>query len=110
MATATIRPASSAWPGGELRWRLSNVLGVSSPAADFRYGPETATPVVGDWDGDGRTTVGIAGANGERWRWRLRDANSAGSPSYDFNSGLLTQQPVTGDWDGDGRTTVGLTF
>ena len=63
------------------------------------------TPVVGDWNGDGRTTPGWF----KDGTWRLRNANSAGNTNIEFRYGLQPGDlPVVGDWNGDGRTTVGI--
>jgi hypothetical protein len=75
--------------------------------------PATASslPVVGDWDGDNTTTIGVARPDTEtgNWRWLLRDSNSGGSPDADFLFGnKYTDLPVAGDWDGDNTTTVGV--
>jgi hypothetical protein len=58
--------------------------------------------VVGDWDGNGRTGIGVVRGS----RWILRNALSAGPPDRDFTF-AGNGRPVTGDWDGDGRTGVG---
>jgi hypothetical protein len=50
----------------------------------FAYGFPSDYPVVGDWDGDGTTTVGVK----RRSRWLLRNSNQAGAPDLDFPYGL----------------------
>lgn len=62
------------------------------------------TPVVGDWNGDGRTTPGWF----HEGAWRLRNSNSGGEPDVLVNYGQAGDLPVVGDWDGDGTTTIGL--
>ena len=61
-------------------------------------------PVVGDWNGDGRDTVG--------WyrdgRWRLVNANSSSASVIRVSYGRTGDLPVVGDWNGDGRTTLGI--
>jgi hypothetical protein len=68
-------------------------------------------PITGDWNGDGRTKVGIyRPSNG------LFILDSNGDQQFDagdavYNLGVGTQAgdvPVVGDWNGDGRTKVGL--
>lgn len=49
--------------------------------------PKGCTPLAGDWDGDGRSTV------------QLFDPKKSAKP------GAL---PLAGDWDGDGKDTVGF--
>ena len=58
--------------------------------------------MVGDWNGDGHTGIGVVRGN----RWILRNAVSAGPADRDFDF-AGNGRPVTGDWDGDGRTGVG---
>jgi hypothetical protein len=63
--------------------------------------------VVGDWDGDGRQTVGAYGPGDAVWQ--LRNANSAGpADAGTFAYGVPGWIPVVGDWDGDGRQSVGV--
>jgi glucose/arabinose dehydrogenase len=58
-------------------------------------------PLAGDWDGDGRSTVGFYDPRTARLRLPGSEARSqpGGQP------GAL---PLTGDWDGDGKDTIGL--
>jgi hypothetical protein len=52
--------------------------------------------VVGDWDGNGTTTVGVIDPGGT---WYTRNENSAGVPDAgQFGYGLGTWQPVAGMW------------
>ena len=78
----------------------------------FAYGASSTvdTPVAGDWDGDGKTTVGVyrdQGANSNS-RWMLRNDNSSGEPQLNFEWGAKNDLPVVGDWDGNGTDTVGI--
>jgi hypothetical protein len=70
----------------------------------------TDIPVVGDWNGDGRSKVGIFRA-GFLW---LLDYNGdqvySGPPSdraY-FFGGISGDLPVTGDWTGSGTSKIGI--
>jgi hypothetical protein len=64
--------------------------------------------VVGDWDGNGTTTVGVARAGAADLIWYLRNANGPGAPDITpFAYGARGDSPVVGDWDGDRVTTVG---
>jgi hypothetical protein len=64
-------------------------------------------PVVGDWDGDGTTTIGV-------WRpstatWYLKNSNSPGAPDFTpFVYGGVGWKPVAGDWTGSGHTGIGV--
>ena len=76
--------------------------------APFAYGAQGDIPVVGDWDGNGTTTVGVARAGAGVLTWYLRNRNSSGAPDIaPFAYGSAGTTPVVGDWDGDRVTTVG---
>lgn len=66
-------------------------------------------PVSGDWNGDGKTKVGLF-RQGHIW---LLDYNGDGvfqegtDKTYDFG-GEPGDIPVAGDWDGSGRDKVGV--
>ncbi len=69
----------------------------------IKFGRSSDLAVAGDWDGDGRTDVGIRRAvDGTFWP---RMADGSASPVWLGDSDDL---PVTGDWDGDGRTDLGV--
>jgi glucose/arabinose dehydrogenase len=66
-----------------------------------------ALPVAGDWNGDGKTTVGL-------WipdtgRFLLKNTLLQGRQDVNFvlpvRRGMV---PLAGDWNGDGRDSVGL--
>jgi hypothetical protein len=71
---------------------------------EFDYGMAGDRPVVGDFNRDGRTDVGVVRGN----QWLLRKFPSAGPTWRSFTFGKPTDVPVTGDWDGDGREGVGV--
>ncbi|MDQ2632100.1 MAG: hypothetical protein M3Y75_14185 [Actinomycetota bacterium] len=64
-------------------------------------------PVVGDWDGNGTTTVGLYEPNAGNWV--LRNVNSGTGSNISFQYGGSQFTPIAGDWDGSGGDTVGLT-
>jgi parallel beta-helix repeat protein len=82
----------------------------------FVYGPANAgyEPVVGDWNGDGRDTVGLY--NPVTSTFYLRNSNSLQGPNDKgyadivFNYGPANSDllPLAGDWDGSGRDGIGL--
>ncbi len=74
------------------------------PTREFDYGTVGDKPVVGDFNRDGRTDVGVVRAG----VWLLRSFPSAGATWRRFGFGKATDVPVTGDWDGDGRDGVGV--
>ncbi|MCL4250730.1 MAG: S8 family serine peptidase [Anaerolineae bacterium] len=88
-------------------WYLRNAVSPGSPDYTATYGGSWATPVVGDWSGDGTDNIGVYdSSNGN---WYLRNTNSGGAPSITVNGyGGWWGLPVTGDWDGNGTDTIGL--
>ena len=94
----TVNPSVLDCPGQYLYFRLSQIRDAVSA------GGNPWTPVVGDWNGNGQTTIGWF-RDGE---WRLRNSNSAGSASLSFEFGRAGDLPVVGDWNADGRSTIGI--
>jgi parallel beta-helix repeat protein len=73
----------------------------------FTYGGANWIPVVGDFNGDGVTTVGVVDPT--TMTWYLKTSNSPGSASITpFQYGAPGDIPVVGDWTGDGIDTVGV--
>jgi hypothetical protein len=66
------------------------------------FGAATDQPVVGDWDGDGRTDVGVR--TPATRTFKLRTAAGVTPVVLGYPRDL----PVAGDWDGDGRFEVGV--
>ena len=73
-------------------------------------GQSTDVPVLGDWNGDGRTKIGIY--NNGTW---ILDYNGNGvweGPGVDktiyWSTGQAGEVPVVGDWNGDGKTKIGI--
>jgi hypothetical protein len=100
--------------GDDLRWRLRNSMSAGPPDLDFVFGSAASgdQPVTGDWDGDGRTTIGVVRRDEatDALRWLLRQSNSPGPADLTFSYGFVSKQdmPVVGDWDGNGTTTIGV--
>jgi Tol biopolymer transport system component len=91
------------------QWRLTNSANTnnSSPPADllFNFGSAGDAPVAGDWDGDGRDSIGTFNAGS----WALRNSNSAGAADITVLFGTAPgARPVVGDWNGDGVDTIGV--
>lgn len=92
-------------------WSLDvNADGVFETGTDrsFFLGFPGAQPVRGDWDGDGRTDVGVFAAG----YWFLDyDGDGhwdGGTNDKQFAFGWAGVTPVVGDWNGDGRDSVGV--
>ncbi len=80
------------------------------PATDRLYvlGQAGDTPLVGDWNGDGKSKIGFFRAG----MWLL-DYNGNGvwdGPSIDrlYLLGQAGDVPLVGDWNGDGRDEIGF--
>jgi (2Fe-2S) ferredoxin len=92
-------------------WALDRNRDLAWGAGDggtFTFGWNGSIPVAGDWNGDGKTEVGVF-ADGI---W-YRDVNGNGYwDSADAAAkiwfGWRGSIPVVGDWNGDGRSDVGV--
>ena len=62
-------------------------------------------PVTGDWDGNGRTEVGVFRPRPGSNMFRLRHKDGSVTA---VRLGLPGDVPVTGDWNGNGVTDVGV--
>lgn len=60
-------------------------------------------PVVGDWNGDGRDTIGVVRGN----HFLLRRTYRRGD-DLDLAYGRVGDVPLAGDWNGDGIDTIGV--
>ncbi len=81
-------------------WALWNT---TTSAADIvGFGWSDTTPVVGDWNGDGKTEVGIYNKGGNNFL--IKSATG-----FDvIGLGWAGVTPVIGDWNGDDRDEVGV--
>jgi hypothetical protein len=76
----------------------------------FGLGVAGAVPVAGDWNGNGKTKIGVF-AYGV---WYLdRNGSMAWDDTstdalYFFGGGVANAIPVTGDWTGTGTTKIGI--
>lgn len=75
-------------------------------SVQFAFGIPGAIPVVGDWNGDGTSELGIY----YKGEWFL-DLN--GNGQWDETDlwaqlGSEADRPVVGDWDGDGKDDIGI--
>lgn len=119
------RPLTGDWNALRTRHRraLLSVAGRILPAQHFRERRSrshlpvrtgraqlaaTGRPLGGDWDGDGRSDIGLY--NPATGSFYLKNALGGGAANYAFKFGPAGRNwvPLSGDWDGDGRTTIGL--
>ncbi|MDO4887446.1 MAG: N-acetylmuramoyl-L-alanine amidase [Actinomycetaceae bacterium] len=83
---------------------LSNTWS-STASISFTYGLASDEALVGDWDGDGKDTVGLRRGNS----FALNNATSPrGNPNFSYVYGTSSDQFLVGDWDGDGRDTLAV--
>lgn len=64
-------------------------------------------PIVGDWNGDGRSKKGIYRAGTWWLDWDGDGHHTIKDKVYTFG-GLPGDIPVTGDWNGDGKSKIGV--
>lgn len=88
----------------EYSW--GDAMGSTSSGDGGTLSPDTAfvgTPLMGDWDGDGKATPGwfLGG------RFVLSNELD-GAPAMAFDFGRGQDVPLAGDWNGDGTDTVGV--
>ncbi|MHB8883127.1 MAG: Ig-like domain repeat protein [Thermodesulfovibrionales bacterium] len=90
---------SWAWDGAP-----ADTLGI------FGVGLTNATPVVGDWNGDGTSKIGVFTDGmwyldmNRSWQWDGEPTDKMGI----FGVGIPGAIPVVGDWTGDGITKIGV--
>jgi hypothetical protein len=87
-------------------WDLTNTHdGTGLDDNGFTYGGirNSDAPVIGDWNGDGSWTPGVAriGTNGY-WQWLLRNENTGGTPDaatpFYYGNSKYPDLPIAGDW------------
>ena len=67
----------------------------------FHFGINGDSPLVGDWNGDSRSDIGVFRPSTQQFIFNT-------SPVTRTTFGLSTDVPITGDWDGDKTTDVGV--
>ncbi len=88
------------------RWRLRVDDDTEQTVTEIVFGMRGALPVTGDFNGDGRTDIGVF----TRGQWFI-DLNGNGKwDDEDLWAKLGTNDdlPVTGDWDGDGKIDIAI--
>lgn len=87
---------------------LPNPEGLSNRSQlAFTFGVAGDTPIVGDWNGDGKLRIGVF--RGGQW-WVDMNGNGKWEASTDrmFVYGHPGDTPITGDWDGSGKLRIGV--
>lgn len=83
---------------------LTNSWGTLAHDVEFEFGRIGDEVIVGDWDGDGRDTVGIRRGN----TFYLHNSLQGGTPAHQFTYGRVGDEVLVGDWDGNGSDTLGV--
>lgn len=113
IALALIAPISGAIAGSESS--SGTDLAFFDPASGFWtfegggsifYGAPDDLPLLCDWNGDGRATVGV-------YRDRtgyllLSNHNGSTVAEYEFYYGIPRDIPLCGDWNGNGQDTIAI--
>ena len=91
----------------------NGVWDATDAAAKIAFGWQGSTPVVGDWNGDGKDEVGVWATTAAGQGWWYRDVNGNGTwdatdTAAKFAFGWQGSTPVVGDWSGDGKDEVGV--
>jgi len=91
---------------------VDNTLTISGGDSFGVFGTNGDTPLLGDWNGDGKTKVGIYRATGGIFGLDIN-----GNLTFDgldkggvLGPGGAGVTPVVGDWDGTGITRVGIFY
>jgi hypothetical protein len=119
LSSETVYPLGGVWEAGgrvqpgyyqQGEFRLLTAQGWRA----FRFGQAGDRPVVGDWDGDGVTTVGVYRAGTfYLTNTPFGDTAEIVLPLYTppADDPTATQSvPLVGDWDGDGKDSLGLRY
>jgi hypothetical protein len=94
------------WRPERLRDGVWLVHGANQHAPHALFGIQDGIPVVGDYNGDGKSELGVF----YKGEWFL-DLNGNGQwDAEDLWAKLGNEhdRPVTGDWDGDGKDDIGI--
>jgi hypothetical protein len=87
--TGVFRPSN-----GALYLKNQNTTGFAD--IQINYGIPGDKPVTGDWNNDGKDTIGVY-RNGTFY---LRNENTIGFADVVFGLGIPGDMPIAGNWDG----------
>lgn len=96
--------AVGAGPARGATYYLSNTLASGTASTVFTYGSTRDVALTGDWDGDGKDSLGLRRQNFYFFRNALTSGPAEGTVQY----GTSTDQVLVGDWDGDGKDTLAV--
>src|SRR5439155_617873 len=96
---------------GNGTWSI-DTAGNGTFATTVTFGLPGDTPLVGDWNGDGRGKIGIARPDGKGSVAFDLDTNGDAvfelGVDADDHFGLPGDRVIVGDWNGDSRTKIGV--
>lgn len=110
-ARATADAACGGPPSDLLNWYANTDRKEATPPQFLqKFGIPSHTPIMGDWDGDGRTDAGAIDKHGgdpnKLLSWYL-DVTDDPHVDYTFDYGLTRHEPVVGRWlPGSRRATI----
>jgi len=107
-ATSSMAPSSfSGTPTPSGTASADSSSEVAGSIAPFGFGSGFAVTLTGDWDGDGRDTLGLYDPRDRRFY--LRNTLTAGAPDlWTVPIGPFGGIPYVGDWNGDGVDEFGV--
>jgi hypothetical protein len=103
---ARVGSAAGVYRTDHQTWLLRRRAAGGQQDISFAYGQQGDVPIVGDWDGNGSTTIGVYRPSTHEWL--LRNSNGVGWPDIQFAYGQNGDIPVVGDWDGNWTVTIGI--
>jgi hypothetical protein len=85
-------------------WELQDAGG---SLVEIHFGQARDVPVVGDWDGDGNSDLGVYRPADQTWRLDA-DLDGEAEIQLRFVGMGPGDIPLAGDWDGDGVSSLGF--
>ncbi len=107
VGTKSIYFDAAYWTGSSMdrgEWKVADTNG--NPTNTFVFGIAGATPLTGDFNGDGVDEVAVF-IDGH-WFIDLNGNGIWDSGDLWADLGTVGDLPVVGDWDGDGKTDIGI--
>ncbi|MEZ7898819.1 MAG: sugar-binding protein [Flaviflexus sp.] len=102
--TATDAPEEPTAPTKGNLFFVANSWTTTSADETVVFGRKGDEVLVGDWDGDGKDTLGVRRGN----QFFLDNSIKSGNADISFRYGKATDEVLVGDWDGDGTDTTAI--